>query len=130
MRAAILLLLLSPRLVFAQTDQQKAFAKQFEKAVKKNNVTLRIFDGRSELGFHADGSPSGTGKVGSWTLNSKVQGSGVKLKRDALIIDGTRLWAKFEEKTGNPIYVRSPSDVRIRIEIQPNEQPEQIKAAI
>jgi TonB family protein len=126
----LLLVLITTR-AHGQTDAQKQFAKELERTFKKNTVTLRVFDGRSELNFHRDGTPAAQPELGPWTLNSKLEVSRVKVKPDALILDAFRLWPQFDDKTGKIAhYIRSSQDVRLRIQIAPNEEPPEIQSAL
>ena len=109
-------------------------ARQIEKAITDKFVgkvlTIRGFYKQNSLDYDSTGEPKFKGDPGPWTLYGKLRVNEVKVRKDRLEIQGTRLWVEWvpDSKGQRQMQlVRTTDDVLLKADLgQPEPDPSEI----
>jgi TonB family protein len=109
-------------LVAACPAEDKALQDKLRAQFLNKTVTLRGFYSDSDLKYGPDGHLVSKSATGPWTLDGKIEITGLKITDKALKISGNRIWVWWSKSRDNSLEMqltRSPHIVDIEGELGP-----------
>ena len=106
------LALSAPFLLYA--DLRQNTEKELRNHYRDNTYILRNFYDGSDLKYDVRGDLLSGGRPGIWSLDGFFNVKRVKVKKDKIMLEGTRLLWSYDQKEGKTVYYRS-RDLNIQI---------------